>query len=225
MSAYHAMPAHGAELPIILVVQEIFGVHEHIKDVARRFAKAGYLAVAPELYERQGDVSKLTAMEDIRPIVASVPDAQVISDLDAAAEWAAHSGGDAQRLGIAGFCWGGRIVWLYAAHNPRLKAGVAWYGKVDVPPTELQPKSPLDLAGQLRAPVLGLYGGADAGIPNEGVERMRDALHCAGKPSTIHTYPDTPHAFYADYRPSYRRQAAEDSWRRALAWLRQNGVA
>jgi carboxymethylenebutenolidase len=225
MSAYRAMPAGGAHLPTILVVQEIFGLHEHIKDVARRFAKAGYLAVAPDLYERQGDVSKLSSIEDIRPIVSSVPDAQVMSDLDAAAEWAANNGGDAQRLGITGFCWGGRIVWLYAAHNARLKAGVAWYGKVDVPATQLQPKSPLDVAAHVHAPILGLYGGADASIPNEGVDRMRGALQAAGRTSAIHTYPDAPHAFYADYRPSYRKEAADDGWRRALAWLRQNGVA
>ena len=207
------------------MVQEIFGLHEHIKDVARRFAHAGYLAVAPDLYVRQGDVTKLPSIDDIRAVVARVPDAQVMADLDAASAWAASHGGDADRLGITGFCWGGRIVWLYAAHNPRLKAGVAWYGPVEKPATELQPLHPVDLAARLHAPVLGLYGGADPGIPNEGVDRMRAALRAAGKPGEIHTYPDMPHAFHADYRPSYRREAAEDGWRRALAWLRQHGVA
>jgi carboxymethylenebutenolidase len=225
MPAYRAMPANGRNLAIVVVVQEIFGVHEHIKDVARRFAKAGYLAVAPELYARQGDVSKLSNIEEIRPIVARVPDAQVLSDLDAAAEWAARNGGDAGKLGVTGFCWGGRIVWLYAAHNPALKAGVAWYGRVEGAASELQPKNPIDLVRDIKAPVLGLYGGADAGIPNEGVDRMRAALKAASKPAEIHTYPDTPHGFHADYRPSYRKEAAEDGWRRALEWFRKHRVA
>jgi len=225
MPAYRAMPAARKGLPVVLVVQEIFGVHEHIRDVARRLAHAGYLAVAPELYARQGDVSKLTNMDEIRPIVAKVPDAQVMSDLDAAAEWAAKNGGDPARLGITGFCWGGRIVWLYAAHNPALKAGVAWYGRVEGPTTELQPKHPIDVAGAIKAPVLGLYGGADAGIPNDTVDRMRAALKAAGKPSEIHTYPGAPHAFLADYRPSYRKEPAEDGWKRLLAWFRGHGVA
>jgi len=223
--AYSAMPANGKNLPIVLVVQEIFGVHEHIKDVARRFAKLGYLAVAPELYARQGDVSKLAGMDEIRPIVAKVPDEQVMSDLDAAADWAAKHGGDPKRLGITGFCWGGRITWLYAAHNPDLKAAVAWYGKVEGPGTALQPKHPIERVKELEAPVLGLYGGADAGIPNESVERMREALRAAGKPCEIHTYPDAPHAFFADYRPSYRKGPAEDGWKRLLDWLRKHGVA
>lgn len=225
MAGYRAMPAGRKDLPVVLVVQEIFGVHEHIRDLARRLAKAGYLAVAPELYERQGDVSKLAGMDEIRPIVAKVPDAQVMSDLDAAADWAAKNGGDPARLGITGFCWGGRIVWLYAAHSRRLKAGVAWYGRVEGAATELQPRNPADVAGALAAPVLGLYGGADAGIPNESVERMRAALKAAGKPSEIHTYPDAPHGFNADYRPSYRQQAAEDGWKRMLDWFRGHGVA
>jgi len=228
MPAYIAKPAKRQNLPIVLVVQEIFGVHEHIKDVARRLAKAGYLAVAPELYARQGDVAKLTSIDDIRAIVATVPDAQVMSDLDAAADWAAKNGGDAKRLAITGFCWGGRIAWLYAVHNPNLKAGVAWYGRVEGAGTELQPKNPIDLVGNMKAPVLGLdklYGGADAGIPNEGVDRMRAALAQAGKPSQIHTYPGAPHAFHADYRPSYRKEAADDGWKRALEWLRAHGVA
>jgi carboxymethylenebutenolidase len=225
MPAYRAMPAQGKNLPTVLVVQEIFGVHEHIQDLCRRFAKAGYLAIAPELYARQGDVSKLTSYDDIRPIVLAVPDAQVMSDLDAAAAWAAKNGGDANKLAVTGFCWGGRIVWLYAAHNPNLKAGVSWYGAVEGQGNALRPRSPIDLVPELKAPVLGLYGGADAGIPNEGVDRMRAALKGAGKPSEIHTYPDTPHGFNADYRPSYRKEAAEDGWKRLMAWFRKNGVA
>jgi carboxymethylenebutenolidase len=225
LPAYRAMPAGQGPLPIVLVVQEIFGLHEHIKDVCRRFAKAGYLAVAQDLYARQGDVKSLGSVEEIRPIVAKVPDAQVMSDLDAAVAWAAKNGGDPARLAITGFCWGGRIVWLYAAHNPKLKAGVAWYGKVEGPSSELQPRHPVDVAREIRAPVLGLYGGADAGIPNESVDRMRQALQAAGKEASIHTYPDAPHAFYADYRPSYRAAPAQDGWQRALAWLRQHGVA
>ena len=224
LAAYRAMPAGGRDLPVILVVQEIFGVHEHIKDVARRFAHAGYLAIAPDLYARQGDVMPLADIEEIRRVVMRVPDAQVMADLDAAAAWAAGNGGDAGKLAVTGFCWGGRIVWLYAAHNPKVKAGVARYGKVDTPPSALQPQSVLELAARIDVPVLGLYGAADAGIPVEGVERMRAALAAAGKPSEIHIYPDTPHGFFADYRPSYRHEAAGDGWKKALAWLRRHGA-
>jgi carboxymethylenebutenolidase len=226
--AYHAMPAAGDNFPVILVVQEIFGVHEHIKDICRRFAKLGYLAVAPELYARQGDVSKLSTIEEIRPIVSKVPDAQVMSDLDAATAWAQQSGrGHADKLAITGFCWGGRIVWLYAAHSPKLKAGVAWYGRL-VPsgePNPLQPRHPIDMVKELKAPVLGLYGGADPGIPNDTVERMRQTLKEAGKPSEVILYPDTPHGFFADYRPSYRKEQAEDGWRRLVEWFKDHGVA
>jgi carboxymethylenebutenolidase len=210
---------------VVLVVQEIFGLHEHIKDVCRRLAKAGYLAIAPDLYARQGDVTTLANLDEIRPIVAKVPDAQVMDDLDACASWAASNGGDVSRLGATGFCWGGRIVWLYAAHNPKLRAAVAWYGKVEGPAGPLQPKMPLDVVDRIGAPVLGLYGGADAGIPNESVDRMRAALQAARKPSEIHTYPDAPHAFHADYRPSYRKEPAHDGWRRMLAWFHRHGVA
>jgi carboxymethylenebutenolidase len=223
--AYRAMPEGGRNLPTVLVVQEIWGVHEHIKDVCRRLAKAGYLAVAPELYARQGNVSETTSMDEIRAVVAKVPDAQVMSDLDAAAAWAAAIGGSPDKLAITGFCWGGRIVWMYAAHNRRLKTGVAWYGRVVGQPTDLAPTNPIDVVKNIDAPILGLYGGADAGIPNDTVDRMRTALRAAGKPSEIHTYPDTPHAFHADYRPSYRKEAAEDGWKRLLAWFRKNGVA
>lgn len=225
--AYRAMPATGGPFPTVLLIHEIWGVHEYFQDVCRRFAKQGYCAVAPELFARQGDASKLTDIPSIlRDIVSKVPDAQVMSDLDATAAWAAQSSnGDADRLGVTGFCWGGRQVWLYAAHNPQLKAGVAWYGRVVGSPSELTPRHPIDLAAQLKAPVLGLYGGADSGIPVETVERMRDAARAAGKTVEIVVYPDAPHAFHADYRPSYRAEAAADGWKRCLAWFEQRGVA
>lgn len=224
--AYRAMPSEGQAFPPVLVVQEIFGVHEHIKDVCRRFAKAGYLAVAPELYARQGDVSTLADIEAIRKIVATVPDAQVLADLDATAAWIKGSEqGDIRKLGITGFCWGGRIVWLYAAHSVHLKAGVAWYGRLVGKASELQPRHPLDVAGTLKAPVLGLYGASDQGIPLETVDQMKQALRATQSPSTIIVYPDTPHAFFADYRPSYRKEPAEDGWKRLLAWFTQHGVA
>ena len=223
--AYSAKPEGKGTLPVVLVVQEIFGLHEYIKDVARRLAREGYLAIAPDLYFRQGDVAKLASYDEIRPIVASVPDAQVMSDLDAALEWAGRNGGDAARAGITGFCWGGRIAWLYAAHNAALKAAVAWYGRFEGEPTPLQARNPIDVVAQLHAPVLGLYGGADTGIPAESIDRMRKALAAAGKQAQIHIYPDAPHAFHADYRPSYRREDAEDGWKRMLAWFRAHGVA
>ena len=225
MPAYRAMPASGGPFPVILVVQEIFGVHEYIKDVCRRLANLGYLAVAPELYARQGDVSKAPDREAILAIVRAVPDAQVMGDLDACVAWVKASGdGDAARLGITGFCWGGRIVWLYAAHNPELKAGVAWYGRLVEESRPLQPRHPIDVVGDIRAAVLGLYGGADQGIPVADVERMRAALKAAGKTAEIVVYPDAPHAFHADYRPSYREAAAKDGWERLQAWFKQHGV-
>jgi carboxymethylenebutenolidase len=224
MVAYRAMPAARSNLATVLVVQEIFGVHEHIKDVCRRFAKQGFLAIAPELFARQGDASKISDIPTLqREIVSKVPDAQVMADLDATAAWAAQNGGDAARLGITGFCWGGRIVWLYAAHNPRLRAGVAWYGRVVGQPTDNQPRHPIDVAAQIRQPILALYGGADAGIPNESIERMMAALKAAGNSSSeLVLYKDMPHAFHADYRPSFRKEAAEDGWRRAVEWLRRH---
>jgi carboxymethylenebutenolidase len=224
---YRAMPASGKSFPVVLVVQEIFGVHEHIRDVCRRFAKLGHLAVAPELFARQGDVSKIGDVQEIvSTVVSKVPDAQVMSDLDAAVAWAAKTdGGNVDKLGITGFCWGGRIVWLYAAHSPKLKAGVAWYGRLVGPTTELQPNNPIDVVRDLKAPVLGLYGGADQGIPPESIEQMRAALKAAGKPSEIVVYPDAPHGFFADYRPSYRPEAAKDGWKRLLEWLRQHGAS
>jgi carboxymethylenebutenolidase len=225
--AYRAMPASGGPFPTILVVQEIFGVHEHIKDICRRLAKLGYFAVAPELYARQGDVSKETDIPKIiSQVVSKVPDEQVMSDLDAAVAYAKSTGkADTAKLGITGFCWGGRIVWLYAAHNPALKAGVAWYGRLVGDADKLHPKHPVDLVADIKAPVLGLYGGADTGIPVATVDRMRAALKDANKTAEIVVYPDTPHAFYADYRPSYRKDKAEDGWKRMLAWFKANGVA
>lgn len=225
--AYRAMPASGQTFPVVLVVQEIFGVHEHIRDICRRLARLGYFAVAPELYARQGAVSKMSDVSEIlSKVVSRVPDTQVMADLDAAAAWARSTGnGDITRLGITGFCWGGRIVWLYAAHSPRLKAGVAWYGRLTGERTELQPKHPVDVAGSLKAPVLGLYGGKDQGIPLDSVEEMRKALQAAGSPSEIVVYPDAPHGFHADYRPSYRREEAQDGWRRLTEWFRKHGVA
>ena len=211
----------------MLVVQEIFGVHEHIKDICRRLAKRGYFAVAPELYARQGDVSLIEDFREIiSKVVSKVPDAQVMSDLDATAEWAiATKKGDGDKLAITGFCWGGRIVWLYAAHSPQVKAGAAWYGRLVGDKDELHPAHPVDLADALKAPVLGLYGGADTGIPLESVEKMRGALTAAQQKSEIVVFPDTPHGFYADYRPSYRKEQADDGWRkcspgsRTTAWL------
>ncbi len=220
--AYRAQPSKGTNFPIVLVIQEIFGVHEHIQDVTRRFAKLGYLAIAPELFVRQGDVSKLTSIEEIRPIVATVPDAQVLSDLDATVNWAVKSSkGNGSKLGITGFCWGGRITWLYAAHNPKVKAGVAWYGRLIGDKTEITPQHPLDIASTLTVPVLGLYGGKDTGIPLNTVEQMRAKLNNKSK---IIVYPDAPHAFFADYRPSYREKEAKNGWRQLQKWFKQNGL-
>ncbi len=230
MDAYRAMPASGQGFGTILVVQEIFGVHAHIADICRRFAKAGYYAIAPELYFRQGDAKTYTEIPKlIAEVVSKVPDAQVMGDLDAAVEFAKGEGkADTAKLGITGFCWGGRIVWMYDAHNPAVKAGVAWYGPLVRPGTELQPKNPIDIVKNLHGPVLGLYGGADGGIPNDSVEKMRAELKAAGTPaatkSEIVLYPDTPHAFNADYRATYRKDQADDGWKKALAWFKANGV-
>ena len=226
--AYRAMPAGRTGLPTILVVQEIFGVHEHIRDVCRRFAKRGYLAVAVELFARQGDPAKYASIPELfDKVVSKVPDAQVMADLDAAAAWAGANGADPARLGITGFCWGGRIVWLYSAHNPTLRAGVAWYGRLTSQAGPTTPTHPFDVAEKLHAPVLGLYGGQDGGIPLTTIDEMKMRLSfgaAASKASQFVVYPDAPHAFYADYRPSYRKEAAEDGWQRCLAWLRQHGA-
>jgi carboxymethylenebutenolidase len=226
MPGYRARPAKGRGFPVVLVVQEIFGVHEHIRDLCRRFAKLGYLAVAPELYARQGDVASIKDVQEIiSKVVSKVPDEQVMADLDAAAAWAVSSqGGAPARLAIAGFCWGGRIVWLYAAHNAKLKAGAAWYGRLAGETNDLHPKNPLDVVGSIKPPVLGLYGGQDQGIPLATVEQMRAALKAAGNKSEIIVYPDAPHGFNADYRPSYRKEAASDAWSRMLDWFKQHGA-
>jgi carboxymethylenebutenolidase len=223
---YAAMPASGGPFPTVLVIQEIFGVHEHIKDICRRLAKLGYFAVAPALYSREGDVSGMSDIQEIiSKVVSKVPDAQVASDLDATVAWAKGTGkADTAKLAVTGFCWGGREVWLYAAHNPNVKAAVAWYGPIKRPATDLQPKNPIDIASQLKTPVLGLYGGADAGIPVDTVEAMKTALKAANNPSEIIIYPDTPHGFNADYRPSYRPDQAKDGWSKMQAWFKQHGV-
>ena len=225
--AYRAAPTGKTHLPVVLVVQEIFGVHEYIADICRRLARAGYLAIAPELYARQGDASQYGEMAKLMSeLVAKVPDAQVMADLDGALAWAGQHGGDPTRSAITGFCWGGRITWLYAAHGP-VKAGVAWYGRLVGSATALTPRHPVDIAAQLKAPVRGLYGGQDGGIPLDTIDKMKAALaqgSAAAKASEFVVYPDAPHAFHADYRPSYRKAAAEDGWAQALAWFKANGV-
>jgi len=222
---YRAQPAGKKNLPVVLVVSEIFGVHKHIADVARRFARLGYLALAPDLFVRQGDPTGYTSIPDLfRDIIVKVPDQDVMQDLDACIGWAGAHGGDTRRVGITGFCWGGRITWLYAAHNPRVKAGVAWYGRLDQDKTPLQPLNPVDVAPALKVPVLGLYGGKDSGIPLASVERMRGALSQAHSGSEIVVYPHAGHAFYADYRPGYSEAEARDGWLRCVGWLRKVGV-
>jgi carboxymethylenebutenolidase len=223
---YHAAPAGKSNLPVILVISEIFGVHEHIADVARRFAKQGYLALAPDLFVRQGDPSKIADIPTLmKEIISKTPDAQVMGDLDACVAWAANNGGNADRLGITGFCWGGRITWMYSAHNPKVKAGVAWYGRLVGEATANAPKHPVDIAPGLTVPVLGLYGAKDTGIPLDTVEKMKAAISKGTSGSEFVVYPDAGHAFNADYRPSYVEHDAKDGWNRALAWFRAHGVA
>ena len=229
MPAYRAAPEGKRNAPVVLVVSEIFGVHEHIADVARRLAHEGYLAIAPELFVRQGDAKAVTEIAKLQSeIIATVPDAQVMGDLDACVAWAKTQGGDTSKLGITGFCWGGRIVWLYCAHNPGVQAGVAWYGRLVGNPSPLQPQHPVDVAAKLHAPVLGLYGGKDQGIPLDTVDRMKTALaqgSAASRASQFVVYPEAGHAFHADYRPSYQREAAADGWARCLAWFKAHKVA
>ena len=231
--AYFAAPAGKTNLPVILVIQEIFGVHEYIADTARRFAQVGYLAIAPELFARQGDPTQYGEMAKLMAeVVSKVPDEQVMADLDGAVKWAGANGGDLKKVGITGFCWGGRITWLYASQSKNVKAGVAWYGRLVGTASALQPRHPLDMAAQISAPVLGLYGGQDSGIPLTTVDQMKAALldaggkgNAAAKASEFVIYPDAPHAFHADYRPSFRKEAADDGFKRALAWFKTNGVA
>jgi len=227
--AYRSAPAGKTNLPVVLVISEIFGVHEYIADVTRRLAKEGYLAIAPEMFVRQGDPSQFKEIAKLQSeLIAKVPDAQVIADLDATVQWANQNGGNANKLAITGFCWGGRITWLYAQHNPKIKAGVAWYGRMEGQTNANTPKHPIEQVAALKAPVLGLYGGADTGIPVTSVNNMKDALaqaaqqgNAAAKASEFVVYPDMPHAFHADYRASYRAPAAMDGWSRALAWFKQ----
>jgi carboxymethylenebutenolidase len=232
MPAYRAAPANRPNAPVVLVVSEIFGVHEYIADVARRFAKAGCCAIAPELFVRQGDATSYGEIAKlIAEVISKVPDDQVMRDLDACVAWAKGQGADTAKLGVTGFCWGGRITWLYAAHNPGVKAGVAWYGRLVGQGNPLQPRHPVEVAAQLKGPVLGLYGEKDTGIPLDTVKQMQNALAAAGaagnaaaKASDFMIYLDAPHAFHADYRPSFRKPAAEDGWKRCLDWFRTHGV-
>ncbi|MBC3927264.1 dienelactone hydrolase family protein [Undibacterium sp. CY21W] len=223
---YYAQQEGKSNLPVILVISEIFGVHEHIADVARRFAKLGYLALAPELFIRQGDASKYASIAELmKEVISKVPDAQVMSDLDAVVAWAGKNGGDLQRLGITGFCWGGRITWMYAAHNPAVKAGVAWYGRLSGDASALTPKHPMDIAASLKTPVLGLYGAKDTGISVESVKKMEAALAQGHSHSAFNIYENSGHAFHADYRASYVEADAKDGWSRCVAWMKANGVA
>ncbi|APB99562.1 dienelactone hydrolase family protein [Polynucleobacter asymbioticus] len=231
LPAYVSRPAYAkGSLPIVIVVSEIFGVHEYIADVTRRFAKLGYLAIAPEFFARAGDPNTYGTIAEIQSnIVAKTPDTQVINDLQAALVWAGKNGGDLKRVGVTGFCWGGRITWL-SATLPQVRAGVAWYGRLIGEKTEGNPRHPVEIAADLKAPVLGLYGGADTGISLESVEQMRAALaqaaakNPAAKASQIEVYPDAPHAFHADYRASYREGPAKDGWGKCIAWFKKNGV-
>lgn len=227
MPAFYARPKATADkaLPVVLVIQEIFGIHEHIRDICRRLAGEGYLAIAPELYFRQGDPADYNDVSKIlQELVSKVPDAQVLADLDHVANWASRHDGDMRKMAVTGFCWGGRIAWLYAAHNPQLKAGVAWYGKLVGEKSMKQPEHPVDIAVNLNAPVLGLYGGKDDSIPQDSIETMRQALRAANAKAEIIVYPDAGHAFNADYRPSYHQSSALDGWQRMLDWFKQHGV-
>ncbi len=224
---YKAQPKGRRNLPVVIVISEIFGLHEHIADVARRFAKEGYLAIAPDLFIRQGNPASYDSIPTLmKDVVAKVPDSQVMGDIDACVTWAKKNGGNPDKIAITGFCWGGRIVWLYSAHNPSVKAGVAWYGRLigGDEPAPLQPKNPIDIAPQLKTPVLGLYGGLDTGISEESVKKMKEALAKGSSHSDIIVYPDAGHAFNADYRPSYVAADAKDGWQRCIAWLHKHGV-
>jgi len=224
---YMAQPKDKSNLPVVIVISEIFGLHEHIADVARRFAKLGYLAVAPELFIRQGEPADYFNIPDLmKNVISKVPDEQVIGDLDAIVEWSKRNGGDPEKIAVAGFCWGGRFAWLYAAHNPKIKAAVAWYGRLvpDGAPTALSPTNPIDIAPTLTTPVLGLYGGKDPGISAASIQKMKDALATGTSQSEFMVYPKAGHAFYADYRPSFMPEEAKDSWKRCIEWLHAHGV-
>ena len=233
MPFYYAAPAGKTQLPVVLVIQEIFGLHPYIADVCRRYAQQGYLAIAPDLFKRQGDPANFADIPQLMAgLVSQVPQAQVMGDLDAALAWAAANGGDPARSAITGFCWGGRITWLYCAHNPQVRAGVAWYGRLVGAKTPNQPVHPVDIAADLRVPVLGLYGGRDSGIPLPMVDEMKQALHTAAQAGNAAAaasawviYPDAEHAFHADYRPAYRADDAADGFQRSLTWFAAHGVA
>jgi carboxymethylenebutenolidase len=224
MPVYFARPANVTNPPVIIVAMEIFGLHEYIRDVVRRWAKEGVFAIAPDYYFRKGDLTKVTEIAQLMPQVNSKPDAELISDLDATVAWAKSQGGNTDRLGVTGFCRGGRTTWVYAATNPNVKAGVAFYGSLVDPANPGWPKSPTQLAPEMKAPVLGLYGEADTGIPVAQVEAMKSALTAAGKTSEFKVYPGAPHGFHADYRPSYRKEAADDAWQQAVAWFKKYKV-
>jgi carboxymethylenebutenolidase len=225
MPAYQAMPDKGGPFPTVLVIHEAWGVHEHIKDVCRRFAKAGYFAIAAELWARQGNPAAAKDMAETMKILLSVPTDQVMSDLDATVVYARSIGkADTKRLAVTGFCWGGFATWMYAAHNPGLKAAAAWYG-TDRKVGELTPQNPIDVIGSLKCPVLALYGGQDKSIPQETIDKRQEACKAANKTCEFKVYPDAQHGFNADYRPSYNADAAKDAWAKMLAWFKQNGVA
>lgn len=223
---YRAQPEGKTNLPVILVISEIFGVHEYIADVARRFAKLGYLALAPNLFVRQGDPGAYKSIAELqKEVISKVPDAQAMADLDAVVAWAKVNGGNTAKLGITGFCWGGRITWMYAAHNPKIKAGVAWYGRLVGASTPLTPTNPVDIATKLKAPILGLYGAQDGGIPVATVVEMKDVLAKGSSKSEFVVFKNSGHAFHADYRPSYVEADAKDGWKQCVAWFKSHGVA
>jgi carboxymethylenebutenolidase len=228
--AYRAMPdTKNKKFPVVLVVHEIFGVHEWIQDVSRRFAKLGYMAIAPALYARQGDVKTITEIRQLqRDIFSKIPDTQAMSDLDSTVAWAKKNSGNTGKLSITGFCWGGRITWLYAAHNPKVDAGAAWYGRLmyaeNATKNPVQPTMPLDVAKNLKVPVIGLYGGQDQGIPLDTVQRMEDELKKGKSKSKIVVYPNAGHGFHADYRTGFNKEASEDAWQKLQAWFKANNA-
>ncbi len=226
IAAYQAMPAKGKNFPVILVIQEIFGVHEHIKDVCRRFAKLGYLAIAPEMFARQGDVSQMSDIGEIlSKVVAKVPDQQVMSDLDATLAFVkVNKKGNIAKVATVGFCWGGRTVWLYANHNPNIKAGIAYYGLLNGMKSDIKANDPIDIASQIKVPVLGLYAATDSFIKPEVIEQMQAGLEKSSSRSEIVVFPNVNHGFYADYRPTYNKTAADYSWQLARDWLKRHGV-
>lgn len=230
MPAYRAMPdTKNKKFPVVLVIHEIFGVHEWIQDVSRRFAKLGYMAIAPALYARQGDVKTIKEIRELqRDIFSKIPDTQAMSDLDATVAWAKNNRGNTKKLSITGFCWGGRMTWLYSAHNKNVDAGAAWYGRLAQNPTQaanpVQPTQAIDIAKDLKVPVIGLYGGLDEGIPLDSVQRMQDELKKGKSKSEIIVYPNAQHGFHADYRPSFNKEASEDAWKKVQDWFRKNGA-